>query len=129
MESFKGMSDKVILAEIGQRVRRYRLSENITQEELSRKAGVARIVVHHLENGNGSNLKGFIRILRVLGFLEQLNLLMPAPEPSPIELADMKGHPRERASGTRLGKKDKRLPSQSGTRSYLGPIGWGSGLE
>ena len=107
MESFKGMSDKVILAEIGQRVRRYRLSENITQEELSQKAGVARIVVHNLENGHGSNIKGFIRILRVLGFLEQLNLLLPEPEPGPIELADMKGHQRERASGKRLEKKDK----------------------
>ena len=107
MESFRGMSDKVILAEIGQRVRRYRLSENITQQELSLKAGVARIVVHNLENGHGSNIKGLIRILRVLGFLEQLNLLFPEPEPSPIELADMKGHERERASGKRSGKKDK----------------------
>ena len=108
MESFRGMSDKAILEEIGLRVRRYRLSENITQQELSLKAGVARIVVHNLENGHGSNIKGFIRILRVLGFLEQLNLLLPGPEPGPIELADMKGHERERASGKRLEKRDKK---------------------
>jgi len=107
MESFKGMSDKSIIAEIGERVRRYRLSENITQQELSLKAGVARIVVHNLENGNGSNIKGLIRILRVLGFLEQLNLLLPTAEPSPMELADMKGRPRERASSKRLEKKIK----------------------
>ena len=107
MQNFKGMNDKEILEEIGLRVRRYRLSENITQEELARKAGVARIVIHSLENGKGSNLKGFIRILRALDFLEQLDLLLPEPEPSPIELAGMKGQERERASGKRPENKNK----------------------
>lgn len=107
MESFRGMNDKAILEEIGLRIRRYRLSQNIKQEELSRKAGIARIVLHNLENGHGSNLKGFIRILRVLDFLEQLNLLLPEPEPGPIELSSMKGQERERASSKRSENKKR----------------------
>ena len=93
------MTDKLLLKILGERVNRQRLNQNITQAELSKQAGVARIVVHRLENGLGCNLESLIRILRGLGLLEQLNTFLPEPGLSPIQLAKLKGHERQRASG------------------------------
>ena len=98
------MSDKAILAELGERVHRERLNRNTTQVELSRHAGVARTVVQHLESGNGCSLEGLVRILRALGLLDQLDAFLPDPGPSPLQLAKLHGKQRRRASGQRGGK-------------------------
>ena len=96
---FRGMTNKAILGVLGERVNRQRLNQNITQAELSKQAGVGRIVVHRLESGLGCNLESFLRVLRALNLLEQLNTFLPEPGPSPIQLAKLKGHARQRASG------------------------------
>lgn len=101
------MSDKAILKILGERVNRQRLNQNITQIELARGAGVARIVVHRLENGLGCKLENLIRILRGLRLLEQLNTFLPEPGISPIQLAKLKGHERQRASGRHHQNKGK----------------------
>ena len=99
-----GMSDKAILAELGERVHRERLNRNTTQVELSRRAGVARTVVQHLESGNGCSLGGLVRILRALGLLDQLDAFLPDPGPSPLQLAKLRSKQRRRASGQRGSK-------------------------
>ena len=98
------MSDKAILAELGERVHRERLNRNTTQVELSRLAGVARAVVQHLENGKGCSLEGLVRILRALGLLDQLDAFLPEKGPSPVQLAKLHSKQRQRASGQRGGK-------------------------
>lgn len=98
------MSDKAILAELGERVHRERLNRNTTQVELSRQAGVARAVVQHLESGHGCSLEGLIRILRALGLLDQIDAFLPDPGPSPVQLAKLHSKQRQRASGQRGGK-------------------------
>ncbi len=98
---FSSMNDKAILGELGVRVQRRRLGMNISQNELTRKAGVARKVIQNIESGRGSTLKGFVRTLRALGLTTELGLLFPEPGPSPLELAKLKGRERLRASGSR----------------------------
>jgi transcriptional regulator with XRE-family HTH domain len=104
---FSAMSDKAALEELGGRIRQQRLSLNISQQDLAQKAGVARIVVQKLENGRICTTKGLIRIMRILGLIERLNLVFPQEGPSPMDLVRMKGHERERASGKRLKKPDR----------------------
>jgi putative transcriptional regulator len=98
---FKGMSNKAVLSEIGERISRQRLNQNITQVELARHAGVARIVVQRLENGHGCTLQSLIQILRPLDLIDQLDSFLPEPGISPIQLAKLKGHERVRASRPR----------------------------
>jgi putative transcriptional regulator len=98
---FKAMGDKAVLAELGERVCRYRLNRNITQIELARLAGVTRIVVQRLENGRGCTLKSLIKILRPLEGIDQLDLFLPEPGISPLDLAKRSGTERLRASGPR----------------------------
>jgi transcriptional regulator with XRE-family HTH domain len=106
---FRSMTDKGVLEEIGSRLRQQRLAMNMSQIELAQKAGVGRIVVQKLENGKNCTTKGLIRIMRVLGEIEKLNLIYTEQGPSPMDLVNMKGHERERASGKRskLGKGKK----------------------
>ena len=111
--NYRAMSDKAILAIIGERAERQRLNQNISQADLARRAGLARIVVQRLEGGRGCTLESMIRILRVLGLLSQVDSFLPEPGLSPIQLAKIKGRERQRASGMR---KDTILNS-SGERN------------
>ncbi len=91
------MSDKAILIEIGQRLRRRRLNMNITQVNLGNESGVARSVIQSLESGRGIKLLSLIRILRVLD-LDNLDSFLPDPGFSPIQVAKLLGKKRQRAS-------------------------------
>jgi transcriptional regulator with XRE-family HTH domain len=97
----KGLNDEGILRMVGNRVRQERLNQNLTQERLARLAGMSRIVVHRLENGSGCSLENFLRILRSLGKLDQIELLLPEPGPSPMDIARNRGRLRVEASGGR----------------------------
>lgn len=103
--AFQNLNNQAILQELGERTARQRLNQNITQAELAKRAGVARIVIHRLENGLGCTLESLLRILRALGFLEQLSLFLPEPGLSPVQLAKLKGAKRQRATGKRCQKK------------------------
>jgi DNA-binding XRE family transcriptional regulator len=61
---FFSKNNRAVLKEIGIRVRRERLNQNITQEKLASRAGVSRRVVMDLEAGRGCGLSSFIEILR-----------------------------------------------------------------
>jgi len=98
---FMLMSDAAVLGAIGDRVRRERLNQNRTQSEVATHSGVGLNVIKRLENGRGCNLSSFVRILRALGKLDHLDLFLPEPGVSPIELARMSGRQRKEATGKR----------------------------
>ena len=98
---WEGMSNKAILKEMGDRVRRQRLNQDVTQTGLAEKAGVARSVVQKLERGDACKMDGFIKILRALGALGALDSLLPDPGVSPIQLLRRQRKERQRASGGR----------------------------
>ena len=99
--NFQAMNDKAILEELGMRIQCRRLALNISQLALTRKAGVARKVIQNIESGRSCTTKGLIRTMRALGVIEELDLFLPALGPSPLQLAKLKGHRRQRASGDR----------------------------
>ena len=93
-------SDIALLADIGAKLRRKRLAQNITQADLARRAGIPTCGVRSLETGAGGSLAYLIKVLRALN---ALGLLEPffRPEPiSPVALARMskRQRTRERAS-------------------------------
>lgn len=95
------ITDDAVLSELGTRLASARLERNLTQQELADEAGVARTAVQHLEAGESVRLTSFIRVLRALGLLEALDGLIRQAGPSPIELLDLRGERRQRASGRR----------------------------
>ena len=103
---FSFMNSHAVLKEIGVRMRRERLNQNLTQETLAQRAGVSRRVILDLEKGKGCGLSSLIEILRSLKKLDQLDAFLPDPGISPLQLAKLRGHERQRASGRRTKDKD-----------------------
>ena len=97
----QGGTDSGYLRSIGSRIRQARLNQNTTQTEIASTAGVALNVLKHLENGDGCTLRNFLRVLRALGKLEQLDLFLPDPGVSPLQLFALEGRRRKEASGNR----------------------------
>lgn len=93
------MSNQAIHKEVGLRLQRERLNQNITQAHIAEQAGISRRTLVAAERGEGTSLETLIAILRALNSLEQLNALLPEVPPSPIELAKLKGKVRQKASG------------------------------
>jgi putative transcriptional regulator len=97
--SMTDMSDSAILQELGIRVQQERLNADVTQAEVAQKAGISRGAVRLLEAGRGSTLASLVRVLRALDRLSALDSFLPAPGPSPVQLARLMGKRRQRASG------------------------------
>lgn len=94
-------SDETVLRELGSRLSRTRLERNLSQEQLANEAGVGKSTVERIEAGREVKLTSFVRILRALGQLEDLDRLIPEPLPSPIERIRMQGRRRQRATQAR----------------------------
>ena len=92
------LTDDAILSETGKRIARYRIEQQLTQAVLAEQAGVSKRTVERLEAGASVVMSTFIRILRVLDLLPELDRLIPFPGPGPMELLKLKGRGRQRVS-------------------------------
>ena len=96
-------TDEVILGELGSRLAQARLERNLTQAQLATQAGISKRTLERMEAGaSAMQMSAFLRVCRVFGLLEHLELLLPEPGPSPIEQLKLGGRKRRRASGTHL---------------------------
>ena len=104
------MTDEVLLKLIGERLAGLRLARNLTQQQLAEQAGLGLRTVQRLELGEAATqLSGFIRVCRVLGLVEHLEALVPAPAVSPMAQLKQQGQKRQRATGKKAaaGKPEK----------------------
>ena len=90
-------SDQELLSELGGRLQRTRLQQNVTQAQLAERAGVSPRTVAAAEAGEDIRLSTLLKLLRALGRLPGLDALLPAPRVSPLELVERKGRERRRA--------------------------------
>ena len=93
-----------ILIELGDRLRRYRLQQNRTVDEMSADAGVGFSTARRAESGANPTLETLVKLLRALGRLDALESFLPTPVVSPIQMAALSGRRRQRASQPRLKK-------------------------
>jgi len=98
MEISDLLSDDTILTELGERVARCRLELQLTQANLAEQAGVAKRTVERIEAGASAQMSSMIRIFRVLDLLPNLDRMIPAAGPRPMDLLKRKGKVRKRAS-------------------------------
>lgn len=93
------MSDQAVIKELSEFVKRHRLAQNKTQEDLSTAAGISRSTLSLLERGETVTLGTFIQVLRALELLDHLETFRFEETISPIELAKKEQQKRKRASG------------------------------
>ena len=94
MANTNDLTDRTVLSELGDRLSRHRLERNLTQAQLAHEAGISKRTLIRLENGESSQLTTFVRVLRALGLLTNLDALVPTPLPSPV--AQLKARTKER---------------------------------
>lgn len=97
MKLTKKLTDDSVLIELGKRLSKQRLEMNLTQAELSKKAGVSKRTLERLESGTSTQLSSFIRILRAMELLHRIDGFIPEIKPGPIELLEHEGKERKRA--------------------------------
>ena len=90
--------------ELGRQIRALRLRQNLDQQQLADRAGIALNAVKNLERGRGATLRSLIQVLRVLNRVEWLRALAPAVSISPVQMLKTKA-PRQRASPRHLRTK------------------------
>ena len=91
------ISPAAIAEEIGNRLKQARLNADLTQAEVASLSGLDRRTILNAEKGK-VQLENLIAILVSLGMADQLNMLLPVQEISPLQLAKLKGKKRQRAS-------------------------------
>jgi transcriptional regulator with XRE-family HTH domain len=80
------LTDDSVLELLGKRLAARRIALELTQAQLSTEAGVAKRTVERIEAGHSAELITWIRLLRVLGLLGELERLIPESVPGPMQL-------------------------------------------
>ena len=100
-------SDDAIVGNLGAQLKQMRLNRNLTQKQLGELSGLSRSAISDFENGAGGTMRSFVQVLRALGKLEILNHFKTEAPISPIQIAQMRGKIRKRASGTTTSDNNK----------------------
>lgn len=96
----------MVLKELGIRLAQSRLQQNITQDELAQRSGIAVRTLRRFEAGHGGTAENLIRLLQALGQAHALDLMLPRPGISPMQTVMMANKPpAKRASRVRASKK------------------------
>lgn len=102
------MSDKSIIAVIGDYIKHQRLIQNKTQASIAEIAGINRWTMSKIENGEPISLLSLIQVLRALNLLEVLEIFKIQTQLSPLEIAKLEKEKRQRASSDNKVNKDNK---------------------
>ena len=87
---WNSQSNSEILQEIGERIKKLRISKKLTQQQVADKAGVSLFTMAKIEKGFSVSLSMMVAVLRVLRLLDNLELLFPDTQISPVTLLKQK---------------------------------------
>ena len=87
-----------VLRELGARMKTLRLRQNLRVKDLAARAGVGARTIDRVEAGHSVGTETLVRVMRGLGQLQAFDALIPLLEPSPYEIEQLRGKPRQRAS-------------------------------
>ncbi|MDR1938721.1 MAG: helix-turn-helix domain-containing protein [Tannerellaceae bacterium] len=87
---WNSMSNTAIIEEIGRRIKGYRLKKRYTQRDMAKHAGVSLFTIAKIEAGQPVSISMLIPVLRVLRLLDNLEMLFPEIDISPVELMKLK---------------------------------------
>lgn len=140
MQSTENAPIEVLLESIGHNLNQIRLKQNISNEDLSERAGVSRVTLSKLWKGAPVKFDTFLRVIRALGRMDLIHTLLETPEQTPMERLK-KGRttrstevPRQRARSKskdktadislalKVGKSRGAVASKAGTQNKLGKV-------
>ena len=85
IEDYYGYSTAQLVKILGARFRDYRLRSKMTQKDVSEQSGITINTIHKFETGSstGITLTTFLKLLRAIENLENLDTIMPDMSVSP----------------------------------------------
>ncbi|MBQ2885647.1 MAG: helix-turn-helix transcriptional regulator [Alphaproteobacteria bacterium] len=95
------MTNAAILQTLGERLKEYRLRRNLQQAEMARYAGVNISTVSRIEKGQNIMFDSYLRIMRVLDMLDNLDEFIPEPPRSPLLMKKLMGKKKQRIKKTK----------------------------
>ncbi len=101
MDNWLFLTEQEILKEIGKRLKKIRLQQNLTQKELSEEVGLSVSTISLIEQGNSTTVESLIRILIRLNRINDLESVFRVGENLELKLKFEKAKlktERERAS-------------------------------
>lgn len=99
-------------AEIARMVKRLRLINNLSQQQLAQRAHVSLRSVQNLESGSDTQLSTFLRVTNALGREKSVRSALAAPAVMPMDLLRLGG---ERKRATRV--VTSKAPARTGTKA------------
>ena len=72
--------------QLGERLKRLRLSRNLDQRTTAEKAGLSEKALRNLEAGRGSTVETLLRVLKALDALQGIDLPAPEATVNPLDL-------------------------------------------
>lgn len=100
MKKYKDV--RTILTELGEALKLYRVSLNLSQADIEEKSGVSKRSISRLEQGGGIQLDNFIKVLSALNLENNLSALVP----------DLKNRPSYHLEKERKEKRRARKPGE-----------------
>jgi transcriptional regulator with XRE-family HTH domain len=85
-----------LVDQLGQQVEAYRLSRDLKQADLAKRAGISRSTLIRLEAGKGGTVETLVRVLRALEIDDRLADLLPDAALSPLDPMSETGQRRQR---------------------------------
>ena len=82
------LKDEKVVIQLGKELRRMRLSNNLSQAEVAKRAGLDRTTVVKLEAGRAATLLTVVQVLRAMDRLEVLDGFHEEPQLTPYQLVE-----------------------------------------
>ena len=98
MKKYKNV--RTILSELGETLKLYRVSLNLSQADIEEKSGVSKRSISRLEQGGGIQLDNFIKVLSALNLEDNLSVLVPNIKNRPSYHLDKERKEKRRARKT-----------------------------
>ena len=81
------MLEKAVVVELSNRIKDYRISKELTRQDLASRAFLSESTIKRFESGGEISLGNFIKILHGLGLTENCDLLIPDQTERPSFIA------------------------------------------
>lgn len=90
MKIYGDENNAFILKELGQRIKDTRIAARLSQKDFSDVSGLSVGTISRIESGQSMTFENFLRVLRALDLLQNLDILIPEQDIKPSDLLDLK---------------------------------------
>lgn len=113
MNDIYTLADPMIMQQIGEKLKKTRLKQNITQMNLAEESGISISTLKKIENGEIASFDSLLRMLRTLGLLDVLLPLVEEEQLTPNEYYELVNAASKKTRKRACGKIRQNIKQES----------------